>query len=84
MNFPDISNTSDKIDEEVSVNLPQNTRRGNTRIYINYSVCPYYRFLYGKVKEMMQEGLFSKFCISNGDIITTRQSTGLTLFSVSH
>ena len=35
MNFSGISNTSDNIDEEASVNSPQNTRRRNSRIYIN-------------------------------------------------
>ena len=60
MNFSDISNiveasnTSNNIDEDV--NSPQNTCRRNPGIYINYSVCSYYWFLYGKVKEMMQKG----------------------------
>ena len=61
MNFSDISNTSDNIDEEASANSPQNTRRRNPRIYINYSFCPYYRFLYVKDKEMMQVGLIHNF-----------------------
>ena len=39
MNFSDISNTSDNIDEEELVNSPQNTRRRNPKIYINYSLC---------------------------------------------
>ena len=37
------SNTSDNVQEETSVNSPQYTRRRNPRIYINYSLCPYYR-----------------------------------------
>ena len=45
MNFSDISNTSDNIDEKASVNSPQNTHRRNPRININYSLCPYYQFL---------------------------------------
>ena len=61
MNVSDILNTSDNIDEEASVNLLQNTCRRNPRIYINYGLCPYYQILYGKVKEMMQEGLIHNF-----------------------
>ena len=49
MNFSDISNTSGNMDEEASVNSPQNTRGRNPRFYINYSLCPYDRFLYGKI-----------------------------------
>ena len=84
MNFSDISNTSDNIDEEASANSLQKTCRRNPRIYINYSLCPYYQFLYGKVKEMMQEGLIHNFRISNGGIIKIIESAGLTPFSVSH
>ena len=84
MNFSDISNTSDNKDEEASANSLQNTRRRNPRIYNNYSLCPYYRFLYGKVKEMMQQGVIHNFWISNGGIIKIRESAALTPFSVSH
>ena len=76
MNVSDILNTSDNIDEEASVNLLQNTCRRNPRIYINYGLCPYYQILYGKVKEMMQEGLIHNFWISNGGIIKIRESAG--------
>ena len=84
MNFSEISNTSDSIDEEASANSPQNTRRRNPKIYTSYSFCPYYRFLNGKVEQMMQEGLIRNFWISNGGIIKIRESAGLTPFSVSH
>ena len=84
MNFSDVSNTSDKIDEEVSVNSPQNTHRRNPRIYINYSLCPHCWVLYGKVKKMMQEGLIHKFWISKGGIIKIREFADLTPFPVSH
>ena len=84
INFPDISNTSDNTDEKASANLPQNTSRRNPRIYVNYSLCPYCQFLYGKVKEMMQEGLIHNFWISNGVIIKIRESASLTPFSVLH
>ena len=48
-NFSDISNTSDNIDKEASVYLPQNICKRNPRIYINYSLCPYYRCLCKKI-----------------------------------
>ena len=66
------------------MNSPQNTCRRNPRIYVNYSLCPYYQFLYGKVKEMMQESLIHHFWISNGGIIKILESAGSTPFSVSH
>ena len=67
---------------EASVNSTQNRR--NLRIYINYTLCLYYQFLYGKVKEVIQEGLIHNFWFSNGGIIKFRESTSLAPFSVSH
>ena len=71
--------------------VAKNTRRRNPRIYINYSLCAYYRFLsviigfyMVKVKEMMQEGLIHNFWISSGGIIKIRESAGLAPFSVSY
>ena len=61
MNFSDISNTSGNMDEEASVNSPQNTRGRNPRFYINYSLCPYDRFLYGKVFIWCRKFLFTIF-----------------------
>ena len=61
MNFSDIVNTSNNIDEEASVNLPQNNHRRNARIYISYSLRHYYQLLYDKVKETMQEDLIHNF-----------------------
>ena len=90
MNFLDISNkieasnTSANIVRETSMNSPQNTRRRNPRIYTNYSLWPYNRFLYGKVNEIMQEGLIHNFWIANGGIINIRESTGLAPFSMTH
>ena len=75
MNFSDISNiikasnTSNSIEEEASMNSPHNTCIRNLRFFINYSLCSYYQFLYGKVKKMIQEGLFRNFWISQGGII---------------
>ena len=83
MNFSDIlniveaSNTSNNIDEQKSC-------RRNRSIYVNYSLCSYYRFLYGKFKKMMQEGLIYNFWVSNGGIIKIRESASLVPFSVSH
>ena len=84
MNFSDISYTSDNIIEELSVNSPQYTFRRNPRIYINYNLCSYYRFLFRKVKEMMHEGLIHNFWISNSGIIKIRESGSLTPISVIH
>ena len=36
-NIVEVFSTSDNIDEEPLVNSPQNVRRRNPRIYINYS-----------------------------------------------
>ena len=83
INFLDISNTSDNVDKEALANLPQNTCKRNPRIYINYNLCPYYRFLYCKVKEMMQESLIHNSWVSKGDIIKIRESASLTPFSVT-
>ena len=39
LNIAEVADISDSIDEEAWVNSPQNTRRRNSRIYINYSLC---------------------------------------------
>ena len=70
LNIVESSNTSDNTDKKTWVNLPKNTCRKNTRIYVNYSLCLYYRFLHGNVKEMLHEGIVNNFWISNGAIKT--------------
>ena len=37
INFPGISNTSNSIDEEVSVNLPKTLKEEMSEFFINYS-----------------------------------------------
>ena len=36
------------------------------KIYLYQSLCPYYRFLYGQVKEQYNKGLFHDFWVTNG------------------
>ena len=38
------------------------------KLFLNQSLYPYYRMLYGKVKELAREGLVDSFWISNGTI----------------
>ena len=80
LNVVEASNTSDNIEEET---FASKQLQKNLRIYINYSLCPYYRFLYGNVKEMIHEGLIHNFWISNGGIIKIRESASLAPLSVS-
>ena len=51
-----------------SINLyDDNTDTNNKRkIFINQSLCPYYRKLYGMVKDLNNEGLIDSFWITNG------------------
>ena len=51
-----------------SINLyDDNTDTYNKRkIFINQSLCPYYRKLYGMVKDLNNEGLIDFFWIANG------------------
>ena len=53
-----------------SINLyDDNTDTNNKRkIFINQSLCPYYRKLYGMVKDLNNEGLIDSFWITNGTI----------------
>ena len=84
MNFSDISNTSNNIDDEASVNLPQNNHIRYPRIYVSYSLCHYYQLLYDRVKEMMQEDPIHNFWILNGGIFKIRESVCLKPFFVPH
>ena len=83
LNILEVSNTTSNIVKVTSVNSPQNTCIRNPRIYIYYSLSLLPLFIC-KVKEMMLEGLFDNFWISNGAIIKIRKSAGLTSFSMTH
>ena len=38
------------------------------KIFISQNLCPYYRYLYGLVKEKKAESLIFDFCVFNGTI----------------
>ena len=38
------------------------------KVYINESLCPYYRYLYGKCKELWKSKKIVKFWVSNGSV----------------
>ena len=41
---------------------------GQSTLYINQSLCPYYRMLWSKTKTLYQKGKIGSFCVSNGNI----------------
>lgn len=43
-------------------------RLKNCQLYLNESLCPYYRGLWGQVKELYQNKRISSFFISNGTV----------------
>ena len=62
------------------------TMRGNSnsrKIFINQSLCPYYRRLYGLVKDLSNKGLIDSFWISNGTI-NLRESSRSKPVSITH
>ena len=68
-----------------SINLyDDNTDTNNKRkIFINQSLCPYYRKLYGMVKDLNNEGLIDSFWITNGTI-KIRESSQSKPISITH
>ena len=68
-----------------SINLyDDNTDTNNKRkIFINQSLCPYYRKLYGMVKDLNNEGLIYSFWIKNGTI-KIRESSQSKPISITH
>ena len=55
-----------------SINLYDDSTDTNNKrkIFINQSLCPYYRKLYGIVKNLNNEGLIDSFWIASGTIIS--------------
>ena len=53
----------------------------NTKIYINQSLCPYYRILWSKAKRLQNIVSVDNFCISSGAIRikVTENSTPITI-----
>ena len=68
-----------------SINLyDDNTDTNNKRkIFINQSLCPYYRKLYGMVKDLDNEGLIDFFRIANGTK-KIRESSQSKPISITH
>ena len=68
-----------------SINLyDDNTDTNNKKnIFINQSLCSYYRKLYGMVKDLNNEGSIDSFWITNGTI-KIRESSQSKPISVTH
>ena len=62
----------------VDVGLPE-----NTRLFVNQSLCSYYRVLWSKSKKILSMGKINNFHISNGTIKIKIQE-GSTPLSVTH
>ena len=60
LSSPDAENNSGNLDVS-----PKN--RGG-KVYMHQSLCSYYKFLYGQVKERYKEGLFHDFWVTNGTL----------------
>ena len=65
-------NVENFCDNEISVSEQvkerKNFRNKETKIFLNQSLCLYYRMIYGRVKELAKEGLTGSFWILNGTI----------------
>ena len=70
LNRKDAQNVLKEKDKLGSINLyDDNADTNNKRkIFINQSLCPYYRKLYGMVKDLNNEVLIDSFWITNGTI----------------
>lgn len=53
--------------ENNSENVDVNEKLGR-KVYLDQSLCPYYSFLYGQVKERHNKGLYHDFWVTNGTI----------------
>ena len=85
LNRKDAQNVLKEKNKLRSINLyDDNTDTNNkTKIFINQSLCPYYRKLYGMVKDLNNEGLIDSFWIVNGTI-KIRESSQSRPISVTH
>ena len=70
LNRKDAQNVLKEKDKLRSINLydDNNDTNNKRKIFINQSLCPYYRKLYGVVKDLNNEGLIDSFWITNGTI----------------
>ena len=64
-------------------NHDESENSNSRKIFINQSLCPYYRKLYGLVKDLSNEGLIDSFWISNGTI-KIRESSQSKPVSITH
>ena len=60
--------SSDQVSVSEQVKDRKNFSNKKPELFLNQSLCPYYRMLYGRVKELAREGLVDSFWISNGTI----------------
>ena len=49
--------------DPTAVNLPE-----ETKIFLNESLCPYYRGLWGKLKSMLNQKRIYRFWVTNGTL----------------
>ena len=64
-------------------NHDESKNSNSRKIFINQSLCSYYRRLYDMVKDLSNEGLIDSFWISNGTI-KIRQSSQSKPVSITH
>ena len=85
LNRKDAQNVLKEKNKLRSINLfDVNTDTNNKRkTFINQSLCPYYRKLYGLVKDLNNRGLIDSFWIVNGTI-KIRQSSQSRPISITH
>ena len=85
LNRKDAQNVLKEKNKLRSINLYDvNTDTNNKRkTFINQSLCPYYRKLYGLVKDLNNGGLINSFWIVNGTI-KIRESSQSRPISITH
>ena len=69
----------------ISINHDDDDNTNNTnkrKIFIDQSLCPYYRKLYGMLKDLNNEDLIDSFWIANGTI-KIRESGQSKLISIT-
>ena len=60
--------SSDQVSVSEQVKDRKNFSIKKLKLFLNQSLCPYYRLLYGRVKELARDDLIDSFWISNGTI----------------
>ena len=60
--------SSDQVSVSEQVKDRKNFSIKKLKLFLNQSLCPYYRLLYGRVKELARDNLIDSFWISNGTI----------------